>query len=41
MRTIAQSVQMEAAEPEAEHIGRRAIVLAPKQGSRVVVSAKA
>jgi cytochrome P450 family 135 len=40
MRTIAQSVQMEAAEPEAEHIGMRAIVLAPKQGSRVVVSPK-
>jgi cytochrome P450 len=40
MRTIAQSVQMEAAEPAAEHIGRRAIVLAPKRGSRVVVSAK-
>jgi cytochrome P450 len=41
MRTIAQSVQMEAAEPEAEHISRRAIVLAPRQGSRVLVSAKA
>jgi cytochrome P450 len=40
MRTIAQSVRMEAAQPEAEQIGRRAIVLAPKQGSRVVVSPK-
>jgi hypothetical protein len=37
MNTIAQMVDMEPAEPEAEHVGRRAIVLAPKHGSRVVV----
>ena len=38
MRTIAEEVQLEPAEPEAEPVGRRAIVLAPKRGSRVIVS---
>jgi cytochrome P450 len=37
MKTIAQMVDMEPADPEPEHVGRRAIVLAPKHGSRVVV----
>src|SRR3954454_16639639 len=37
MKTIAQLVDMEPAEPDPEHVGRRAIVLAPKHGSRVVV----
>src|SRR4051794_7533159 len=38
MRTIAETVQLEAAEPQSEPVGRRAIVLAPKRGSRVIVS---
>jgi cytochrome P450 len=38
LRTIAETVQLEPAEPEAEPVGRRAIVLAPKRGSRVIVS---
>jgi cytochrome P450 len=37
MKTIAQKVEMEPAEPEPERVGRRAIVLAPRHGSRVVV----
>jgi cytochrome P450 len=37
MRTIAELVDLEPAEPESERVGRRAIVLAPKRGSRVVV----
>jgi cytochrome P450 len=37
MRTIAQMVDMEPADPAPERVGRRAIVLAPKHGSRVVV----
>jgi cytochrome P450 len=37
MKTIAQMVEMEPAEPAPERVGRRAIVLAPKHGSRVVV----
>ena len=37
MKTIAEKVDLEPAEPAAEHVGRRAIVLAPKRGSRVVV----
>jgi cytochrome P450 family 135 len=41
MKTIAQLVDMDPAEPEAERVGRRAIVLAPKNGSRVVVRARA
>src|SRR3954447_2415169 len=41
MKTIAQLVDMEPAEPEPEHVGRRAIVLAPKHGSRVVVRDRA
>ena len=32
MRTIAEEVELEPAEPEAEPVGRRAIVLAPKPG---------
>src|SRR3954468_3471068 len=35
MRTIAELVDLEPAEPESERVGRRAIVLAPKRGSRV------
>jgi cytochrome P450 len=38
MKTIAENVDMEPAEPDAEPVGRRAIVLAPKRGSRVIVS---
>jgi cytochrome P450 len=38
MRTIAEEVQLEPAEPEAEPVGRRAVVLAPKRGSRVIAS---
>src|SRR3954464_11210590 len=38
MKTIAQLVDMEPAEPAPERGGRRAIVLAPKHGSRVIVS---
>jgi cytochrome P450 len=41
MKAIAQMVDMEPAEPDAEPIGRRAIVLAPKRGSRVVVRPRA
>ena len=37
MRTIAEKVDLEPADPAPEHVGRRAIVLAPKRGSRVVV----
>jgi cytochrome P450 family 135 len=37
MKTIAEQVDLEPAEPAPEHVGRRAIVLAPKHGSRVVV----
>ena len=37
MRTIAQKVELEPVEHEAERIGRRAVVLAPNRGSRVVV----
>jgi cytochrome P450 len=37
MKTIAEKVDLAPAEPAAEPVGRRAIVLAPKQGSRVVV----
>lgn len=36
MRTIAEKVDLEPAEPGAEPVGRRAIVLAPKRGSRVI-----
>jgi cytochrome P450 len=41
MKAIAEMVDMEPAEPEPEHVGRRAIVLAPKHGSRVVVRPRA
>jgi cytochrome P450 family 135 len=41
MKTIARMVEMEPAEAVAEHVGRRAIVLAPKHGSRVVVRERA
>jgi hypothetical protein len=41
MKAIARKVDMEPAEPEAEPVGRRAIVLAPKRGSRVVVRPRA
>jgi cytochrome P450 family 135 len=41
MKTIAEMVDLEAAEPGPEHVGRRAIVLAPKHGSRVVVRERA
>jgi hypothetical protein len=37
MKTIAEKVDLEPADPEPEHVGRRAIVLAPKRGSRVIV----
>jgi cytochrome P450 len=37
MKTIAETVELEPAEPEPEPVGRRAIVLAPKRGSRVIV----
>jgi cytochrome P450 len=37
MKTIARMVDMEPADPAPERVGRRAIVLAPKHGSRVVV----
>src|SRR3954469_12282257 len=37
MRAIAENVTLESAEPAAEHVGRRAIVLSPKRGSQVVV----
>jgi cytochrome P450 len=36
MKTIAETIDLEPAEPAPEHVGRRAIVLAPKRGSRVV-----
>jgi cytochrome P450 family 135 len=35
MKTIAETVDLQPADPEAEHVGRRAIVLAPKRGARV------
>jgi cytochrome P450 len=38
MKTIAEQVDMEPAEPAPEPVGRRAIVLAPKRGSRVIAS---
>jgi cytochrome P450 len=41
MRTIAELVDLESAEPKPERVGRRAIVLAPKRGSRVVVRDRA
>jgi cytochrome P450 len=41
MKTIAEMVDMEPAEPGPEHVGRRAIVLAPKHGSRVIVRPRA
>jgi cytochrome P450 len=41
MKTIAQLVDMEPATPRPERVGRRAIVLAPKDGSRVVVRPRA
>lgn len=41
MKTIAQMVEMEPAEPGPERVGRRAIVLAPRHGSRVVVRPRA
>jgi cytochrome P450 family 135 len=37
MKTIARTVEMEPALPGPERVGRRAIVLAPRHGSRVVV----
>src|SRR4051794_12157406 len=37
MKTIGELVDLEPAEPASERVGRRAIVLAPKHGSRVVV----
>src|SRR3954449_4310882 len=37
MKTIGELVDLEPAEPAPERVGRRAIVLAPKHGSRVVV----
>src|SRR3954453_10182140 len=37
MKTIGELVDLEPAEPAPERVGRRAIVLAPKRGSRVVV----
>ena len=37
MRTIAEEVDLEPAEPQPERIGRRAIVLAPKRGAQVLV----
>ena len=36
MQTIANLVELEPAEPEAEHVGRRGIIFAPEHGSRVV-----
>jgi cytochrome P450 len=39
MKTIASLVDLEPAEPAAERIGRRAIVLAPKRGSMVIARA--
>jgi cytochrome P450 len=41
MRTVAGLVDMRPAEPTPERVGRRAIVLAPKHGSRVLVSDRA
>jgi cytochrome P450 len=41
MKTIAELVDMEPAEPGPERVGRRAIVLAPKHGSRVIVRPRA
>jgi hypothetical protein len=38
MRTIAEQVDMAPAEPEPEAVSRRAVILSPKRGSRVVVS---
>jgi cytochrome P450 len=38
MKTIAENIDLEPAQPEPEHVGRRAIVLAPKRGSRVIAS---
>ncbi|MEA2423982.1 MAG: cytochrome family, partial [Thermoleophilaceae bacterium] len=38
MKTIAENIDLEPAEPAAERVGRRAIVLAPKRGSRVIAS---
>lgn len=37
MKTIADRVDLQPAEPAPERVGRRALVLAPKHGSRVVV----
>jgi hypothetical protein len=39
LKTIAENIDLEPAEPGPEHVGRRSIVLAPKHGSRVVVRA--
>jgi hypothetical protein len=36
MKTIAETVELEPAELAPEAVGRRAIVLAPKRGSRVI-----
>jgi cytochrome P450 len=38
MKTIAERVDLQPADPEPERVGRRAIVLAPKYGSRVVAA---
>jgi cytochrome P450 len=40
LKTIAQSVDLTAAEPAPEPVGRRAIVLSPKRGSKVLLSTK-
>jgi cytochrome P450 len=39
MKTIAEEVVLEPADPPAERVARRAIVLSPKHGSRVLVAA--
>jgi cytochrome P450 family 135 len=36
MKTIANMVQLEPADPAAEHVGRRGIIFSPEHGSRVV-----
>jgi cytochrome P450 len=41
MKTIAEKVDLEPADHAAEHVGRRAIVLAPKRGSQVIVRERA